>query len=162
MIVTTHQRSLLAVMPFRQTPGYCGPASVKMVLDFYGITMSELAIADAAGTSSAGTSAKGLIKAVRQFGYRAHIVDRASFAEMEHFLDQSIPVIVDWFSQDEGHYSVAVGLDDTNIYLQDPELAALRTLDRETFYRVWFDFSGPFISSPDEIILRRMIVIEKE
>jgi len=162
MIATTYQKSLLAVMPFRQTPGYCGPASVKMILDYYGISMSELDIADAAGTSSAGTSAEGLTRAVCQFGYRAHIIDRASFAEIERFLDRGIPVIVDWFSQDEGHYSVVVGLDEMNVYLQDPELAALRTLDRETFYRVWFDFAGPFITSPDEIILRRMILIEKE
>jgi len=148
-------------MPFRQTPGYCGPASVKMVLDFYGITMSELAIADAAGTSSAGTSAKGLIKAVRQFGYRAHIVDRASFAEMEHFLDQSIPVIVDWFSQDDGHYSVAVGMDEKNIYLQDPEIGGVRKLSLETFKRVWFDFPNKFMESKNDLILRRIIVIQK-
>ena len=42
----------------------------------------------------------------------------------------------------DGHYSVVCGLDDKNIYLQDPEIGSMRKLDREDFMTVWFDFTG--------------------
>ena len=60
----------------------------------------------------------------------------------------------------EGHYSVAVGLDDENVYLQDPEIGALRVFTRRDFMRVWFDFRGEYIK-PEELIVRQLIAIYK-
>ena len=76
-------------------------------------------------------------------------------------LDNKIPVIIDWFSTDDGHYCVAVNIDKKNIYMQDPELGDIRKMDLETFKRVWFDFTGNFLKSKDQMVIRRMIVIQK-
>ena len=32
---------MLNITPFRQKPGFCGPASLKMVLDFWGVKITE-------------------------------------------------------------------------------------------------------------------------
>jgi predicted double-glycine peptidase len=102
-----------------------------------------------------------MLGAARLYGFKTSLKDRASFQDIKTNLDKKIPVIVDWFSTDEGHYSVVVGLDKKNIYLQDPELGHLRTMDRTTFFRVWFDFDTEFIKTKNDLILRRMIVIYK-
>lgn len=153
----------LDVKPFRQSPGFCGPASLKMVLEYYGVERTEKEIGQLSKcTREKGTSAKNLIKAAEKLGFKAHIEDNSNINRIKYFLDNKIPVIVDWFSHDEGHYSVSIGLDDKNIYLQDPELGAIRTLDRQTFFRVWFDFPKSHIRTPKDIILRRIIIIEKK
>jgi len=76
-------------------------------------------------------------------------------------LERKIPVIVDWFSVDEGHYSAVVGINNKNIYLQDPELGKVRKLKINDFKRIWFDFPGEFLRSKKDIIIRRLIIIHK-
>jgi predicted double-glycine peptidase len=153
---------MLPVKSFRQTPSFCGPASLHMVFDYYGIKATEKELAKKAlTTSKLGTTAKNMLGAARLYGFKTSLKDRASFQDIKTNLDKKIPVIVDWFSTDEGHYSVVVGLDKKNIYLQDPELGHLRTMDRTTFFRVWFDFDTEFIKTKNDLILRRMIVIYK-
>ena len=80
-----------------------------------------------------------------------------------------MPVIVNWFTRGrsdygdsqvpDGHYSVVVGLDKANIYLQDPEIGKMRTLDRDDFMRVWFDFKPAYISSWEDMIIRQVIAV---
>ncbi|MBI2028333.1 MAG: C39 family peptidase [Candidatus Levybacteria bacterium] len=152
---------MLNVKPFRQSSGLCGPASLKMVLDYFGTKRSEKELADLAGaTTHSGVDSKGLLKAAKELGFRGIVKDFSDIKDLElYILNKNIPVIVDWFSTDDGHYSVVVDLDKENVYLQDPELGGLRTIDRQTFKRVWFDFSGDFLKSKDDIIIRRMIII---
>lgn len=152
---------MIAIKPYRQKPGYCGPSCLKMVLEFFGKSLSEDEIARRCGaTQEHGVEAAGLMDAARTWGFSATKKDHATFADISVFLERGVPVIVDWFAQDDGHYCVVVGLDSANIYLQDPELGELRTIDRETFFRVWFDFPGNFIRENRDLILRRMLVIE--
>ena len=86
-------------------------------------------------------------------------------------VERNIPLIVDWFTigrddydedirSADGHYSVVCGIDDTHIFLQDPEICAKRMMKREVFDRVWFDFEGDRIR-PDELIIRQLIAIYK-
>jgi len=42
---------MIKLKPFRQTPGLCGPASLKMVMDYYGVSVSEKEIARVAGST---------------------------------------------------------------------------------------------------------------
>lgn len=43
--------------------------------------------------------------------------------------------------------------------LQDPEIGKLRQIARDDFLKVWFDFTGKYINSWDEMIIRQLIVI---
>lgn len=154
---------MIKIKSFRQTPGYCGPASLKMVLGYYGVNKSESVLAKLSGASrSRGVEAKGLLRATAKLGFKGELKDYAGFGDIKRYLKQNIPVIVDWFSQDDGHYSVAVGLDKRFIYLQDPEIGKIRKLKLEVFKRVWFDFPGELLRSQRDINIRRLIVITKK
>ena len=152
---------MLRVRPFQQSPSMCGPAALKMVLAFFGVQKTERALARLSGATRAkGVPGKGLVHAARTLGLRARIKDRCSFADLHHYVThRKIPVIVDWFLENDGHYAVVVALTRTHITLQDPAIGRRRTMDLVTFKRVWFDFEGPHLRKPKDIILRRMIVV---
>lgn len=155
---------MLKVKPFRQKTGYCGPASLKMVLGFYGIKKSENELAKLTdSTIEAGVEAGRLLEAAHSLGLEGYIKDDASIEDIrEQVLGKSRPVIVNWFSKDDGHYSVVVDVDNENIYLLDPELGYVRAMRLKKFYRVWFDFPGEFIRSCDDLTIRRMVVIYQQ
>lgn len=151
---------MLRIKPYKQSPAHCGPVSLKMVLEYYGTRVSKKQIAKLAGTDRDGTRAQGLVKAAKHFGYTARVKDDADISDIEHCLKKKIPVIVAWFAENEGHYSVVVGLKKGKIYLQDPEVGKTRSLPLPTFKRVWFDFRGDYLKSKKDIVIRRMIVVQ--
>jgi ABC-type bacteriocin/lantibiotic exporter with double-glycine peptidase domain len=152
---------MIKIKPFRQSPGLCGPASLKVVMDYYGVFVSEKEIAEAAGaTKEKGVSLPGLIKAAKHFNFKTFSKKNGSLQDLEKFLSKKIPVIVDWFLEDDGHYSVVVDIGRKNILLSDPSLdGGKRKILRETFLKLWFDFPGEMINRPKDLILRSMLVI---
>ena len=153
---------MLNITPFRQKPGYCGPASLKMVLDFFGVKITEKKLAEISGcTKSCGIGADGLAKAARDLGFRARIQDFSDLKDIDYWVNQKkTPVIVDWFAFEGGHYSVVSAIDKENIYLEDPSLGHRRAMNPATFKRLWFDFPADYLTSKDDLIIRRMIVID--
>ncbi len=169
--MTTNKKHL-PVKSFQETlgGGYCGPASLKIVLDYWNINQSEEEIAVACNRDSElGTDDMSLKKVAESYGLQVEIENNASFESIQRWLDRRVPVIVNWFTRGrvdydeeevpDGHYSVVVGLDDNYIYLQDPEIGGLRRLDRDDFMRVWFDFKSAHITSWDDMIIRQLIAI---
>jgi predicted double-glycine peptidase/predicted deacylase len=154
---------MLNVRPFRQKPGYCGPASLKMVLGFLGVTITEKKLAEISGcTPTCGVGAEGLVCAARKLGFRARIKDFSDLEDIHEWVNRKkIPVIVDWFAFEGGHYSVVSGIDKENVYLEDPSLGYRRALKRSTFKRLWFDFPNDYLKSKNELIIRRMIIIDR-
>ncbi|MDO8574586.1 MAG: cysteine peptidase family C39 domain-containing protein [bacterium] len=151
---------MIKLKPFRQTAGLCGPASLKMVLDYYRVSVAESAVAKAAGASKKeGVSKDDLIKAAKHFGFDAFSKEKSNFGDLRSFIKKEVPVIVDWFSEDDGHYSVVVDIDKENIVLMDPELGGERKFSLEKFQRLWFDFPGKFIRGQKDMILRLIIVV---
>jgi ABC-type bacteriocin/lantibiotic exporter with double-glycine peptidase domain len=154
---------MLPVISFRQTPGYCGPACMVMIFDYYGIKITEKKLATLTHASrSTGTTAENMIQVAKDYGFKTQLKDTADFKDIKHFLNKKIPVIVNWFSpygEPEGHYSVVVGMDSNNIYLQNPELGYIQSIRLSTFKRLWFDFKGDYIQSKNDLFLRRMIVM---
>ena len=167
------KKILLDVKPFQETldADMCGPASLKIVLEYYGINKSEDELAKIAGhKKSLGIDDKGIKKVAEKLGLKVIIKNNSSFVDIERWLKKGVPVIVNWFTRGrndypesetaDGHYSVVMGLDDEFIYLQDPELGAMRKINRDDFMRVWFDFKGEFLK-PNELIIRQIIAIYK-
>mgnify|MGYP001571990930 CR=1 FL=1 len=154
---------LLKIKPFKQSSGLCGPAVLKMVFDFYGLKKTEKQLANELKCDPRyGIPAEPMLKLAKKYGLKGFIKD---FSEIEDIrgwvVNKKTPVIVDWFSENEGHYSVIIDIDNQKIFLQDPEIGKVRKIDLETFKRVWFDFEGPFIGSKKDLILRRMLLIYK-
>ena len=164
--------SFLSVQPFQETlhAGMCGPASLKMVLAYYGVEKSEADLAELCGTDPhLGTDDISIKRAAGSLGFNVEIHNNSAFEDIRKWLDKEIPVIVNCFTRGridygitevpDGHLSVVVGLDDKNIYLQDPEIGALRKVSRNDFMKVWFDFKGEYINSWDDLIIRQLIAI---
>ena len=164
----------LNLKSFQETlhAGMCGPASLKIILDYYGVEKTEQELAELAGLNpELGINDKDVVRVAESLGFKAEIKNESSFENIEGWLGREVPVIVDWFTrgrQDygdsevaDGHYSVVIGLDDEYIYLQDPEIGGERKIKREDFLKVWFDFTGEFIKS-DELIIRQIIAIYKK
>lgn len=166
-------KTMFEIEPFQETlsEGMCGPASLKIVLGYYGVEKSETELAELCGHDrKLGTDAAGIRRAAESLGFEVEIKNGSSFEDMEAWLAKDVPVIVDWFTrgrQDypesevaDGHYSVVAGLDEESIHLQDPEIGRMRRIKREDFLRVWFDFEGELIGS-DNLVIRQMIAIFK-
>jgi ABC-type bacteriocin/lantibiotic exporter with double-glycine peptidase domain len=132
-----------------------------MVLGYYGIHTSEEKLARLSGASrKRGTTAEGLLRAAHALKFQGFLKDHATIGDLRVYVQRrKIPVIVDWFSGTEGHYSPVVDVRENVIRLQDPDIGRVRTLDLATFQRIWFDFPGNAIWSPRNLILRRMIVM---
>lgn len=122
----------------------CGPASLKAVLAYYGVHKTEAELARLAGANPEdGTKPLGLARAARALGFQAEVQDNSSLDDVKKWLSEGVPVIVDWWSTDEGHYSVVTAVQDGSVYMKDPELGTERTLTMADFERVWFDFESP-------------------
>ena len=154
---------MLKIDSFRQKPGYCGPASLKIVMGYLGVKITEKKLALIAGcTPSCGIGAEGLVGAAQKLGFRAQVKDFSDLEDIRKWVNRKkIPVIVDWFAFEGGHYSVVSGIDTENIYLEDPSLGHRRALKLSTFMRLWFDFPSNYLRSKDELIIRRMIIIDR-
>lgn len=154
---------MIRIKPFKQSKGFCGPASLKMVLHYWGLNKTERELGELSGcTTECGVEAEGLLRAARKLGFKGRVKDRANINDLRKYvIDKKMPVIVDWFSTDEGHYSVVVNITDDKIYMMDPELKKIRSLTLDAFKRVWFDFSGKYLSPKSSLLFRRMLVIYK-
>src|SRR5687768_16572585 len=110
---------MLPIKPFQETlhAGYCGPASLKIVLGYYGVEKSEEELAEKCERDAAlGTNAESLKKAAESYGFVVEIQNEASFEDTQAWLDKKVPVIVNWFTRGrrdyddsavpDGHYSV--------------------------------------------------------
>lgn len=164
---------MLDIKPFQETLGksMCGPASLKMIFDYYGFDKTEEEIAKMCDwNEKLGVSDKGIKKASEALGLKVEIKNESSFKDIKDYLDKKVPVIVNWFTRGridygesevpDGHYSVVVDLDDEFIYLQDPEIGKLRKIKRDNFMKAWFDFEGENISK-ENLIMRQIIAINK-
>jgi len=133
-----------------------------MVFAYYGIPIKESEIASfAKSTREDGTPGENMVEAARHFNFHARLIDNANLSKVSEYLRRKVPVIVNWWSGDDGHYSVVVGLGRTHILLRDPERNALHRIKREVFERCWFDFKTGMPAQRRGLVVRRMILIEK-
>jgi ABC-type bacteriocin/lantibiotic exporter with double-glycine peptidase domain len=164
---------ILKLKPFQETlnVSMCGPASLKIVLAYYGIEKLEKELAKLCyHDKNLGVDDGKIKRAAESLGFKVKIKNGSNFKDIEKWLDKKVPIIVNWFTrgrQDysesevaEGHYSVVARLDEKHIFLQDPEIGKIRKLKRDNFMKVWFDFKGKYIK-PNELIIRQIIVIYK-
>jgi len=124
---------------------YCGPAALQMVFDFYGENISQFEIADAARTVPYVTYTDELRRAAhfsnistsmgnempenitgytaRRLGYAAFEMGGMALDDLKSLIKQDFPMILlmRWVPGEEyGHYRVAVGYNETHVFLHDP------------------------------------------
>ncbi|MGC9345839.1 MAG: C39 family peptidase [Candidatus Bathyarchaeales archaeon] len=154
---------------------YCGPAALQMVFDFYGENVSQFEIAEVARTVPYVTYTDELRRAAhfsnmstsmgsemaenitgytaRKLGYAAFEMWGMTLDELKALIDRDFPIILlmRWIpGEGYGHYRVAVGYNETHIFLHDswnnikwggdyggPNLAM-----NYTFFLDMWDYSG--------------------
>jgi len=140
--------SKLKIKIFKQiNNAYCAPATVKMILHFWGINKSQKFLAKLLGTTLDGGTKndKNIIKCFQKFGFNVKFGTNGSWYILDKYVNnQKIPVIVWWFHEDCGHLSVACGLSKKSILLADPYSGKIIKMDWQKFNRIWFGFKGNF------------------
>jgi predicted double-glycine peptidase len=134
----------------RQPNDYsCGAAAMMSVCRYYGVGPKKLAdLEEALGTNKEiGTYFKNIVAYARQLGLESDWQDQMTVKELKTLIGRGIPVICsiqayaddqqhyevpDW--NQDGHYVVAIGFDDANIYFMDPSITGRRG------YLAWSEF----------------------
>ena len=164
---------MLKIKPFKQSKGFCGPACFKMVLDYYGVKHSEMywgkltAIDINKKTGkinrNKGCSEDKFIAIAKNMGFKGFCKDHSSLVEVRKLIQKKIPVIVDWFSPEQGpHFSVVVGFRKNKIILADPYFGKFKKWTIKEFEERWFDHMPyPIKSLKDLRWVRRICVVYK-
>ena len=154
---------------------YCGPAALQMVFDFYGGNVSQFEIADVARTvpyvtytdemrraahfSNMSTSMGGEMPenitgyTARKLGYAAFGMGGMTLDDLKSLIKQDFPIILlmRWIpSEPYGHYRVAVGYNETHVFLHDPwnniewggDYGGPNLAMNYTFFNEMWDYSG--------------------
>lgn len=154
---------------------YCGPAALQMVFDFHGENISQFEIADAARTvpyvtythemrraahfsdlsTSMGSEMSENITGytLRKFGYAAFERGGMTLDDVKSLIDIGYPIILlmRWVPDEPyGHYRVAVGYNETHVFLHDPwnniewggDYGGPNLAMNYTFFLDMWDYSG--------------------
>jgi len=134
---------------YQDTYYYCGPASLEMILDYYGEDINQSEIADVArtiGDPVDSTFTDELLRAahfsnistsggeeipdknitgytLRKLGYAAFEAQGMSLTQLKSYIDQDKPLILLMFyriGSPYGHYRVVTGYNETDVFLHDP------------------------------------------
>lgn len=152
---------LLKVKHFRQTPGLCGPYSLKILFSFFGkdVGIKKLVQLTKA-TKKYGAEHWNMKTAASKLGAKVYTKANATLKDIEHWVNKKhLPVMVCWFSEDCDHYSVVIGVDKKYVYLCNPELdKPVEKIKKYFFNSVWFGFPG---KNCDSVLWRWMMVTTK-
>lgn len=129
----------------QQNKAYCGPASVKMVLDSYGIIKTQEEIGKLLeATIKDGCDIPEKIGKFSKWGIEAKYKKNSSLKEVESYLKKGISPILYWDRKGGGHYSVFAGIDKKRVFIADPgNSKRIISLTRERFLERWKDPKNP-------------------
>lgn len=156
--------NLLRMPDVRQTYDYtCGPVSLQAAFGYYGEEHFERDLMEMCQSDpQEGTPPEKLAEVARKLGFQAEIRQNMTLADLEKFIGEGKPVLVAaqaWRNDDQlqtpwnkiwdsGHWMVTCGMDDKNVYFEDPSiLGSLGQIPREEFLQRWhdIDLDKPFI-----------------
>lgn len=139
--ITQNNTTLLNVPDVRQPSNYTsGPTALQAVLAYYGTDVAVDELINQTNTTENGTLPDNLAQAARQKGFNAEIKENMTLQDLQQNINQGKPVIIDiqaWRSsntttgnwtddQSDGHYMVVIGIDNQNVYLEDPAILGSR------------------------------------
>lgn len=161
--------SVLNVVDIRQaTPYTCGVSSSQVILNYFGIDKREDQLAGQFGTTEEnGTSPSQIIAGLKSYGLTASLKENTTLEELKENIKNKIPTMVaiqawsdnpptdrnnEW---EDGHWVIVIGMDDQNVYFEDPVLLGTRGwISKDEFLQRWHDYSGkaPCCDENDKIL----------
>lgn len=149
---TQNNTTILNVPDVKEPTNYSsGPSSLQAVLAYYGTDTSISKIINITNTTENGTAPDKLVQASIELGFNAQLKENLTLQDLQNNLNQGIPIIIlcqAWgdngtpYSNDtaHGHYMVVIGMDEKNVYLEDPAILGSRGyIPRQEFLERWHD-----------------------
>jgi ABC-type bacteriocin/lantibiotic exporter with double-glycine peptidase domain len=138
--ISTLPASVDLKVPYvKQAVNYCGPASVAMIMEYYGLAADQYTIG-ADIVDEAGTTASELIDKSEERGFTGTVVN-CQLNGLLGLLAEGKPVIARVLNDmgTGGHFIVVTGYDRTSslIFLNDPDQPYRRAESFEEFSRIW-------------------------
>jgi ABC-type bacteriocin/lantibiotic exporter with double-glycine peptidase domain len=131
-------------VPLQKQPyNLCLPASVSMVLSYWGVEIAPEAIAESVPLYKDGTTGEDLRRFVETLGFQGFLV-QPPFEDLVQHLEKQRPIIVSLLAGRKGrHAMVLIGVDPANrqVWLNDPASGEALPLATADFQRQ-FDASG--------------------
>ena len=174
----------LPVQRVLQEEAHCGPATIKMMLDYQEVHLTQTAVSEAADMAHIIQDAGGMrldelnqaiVELFPQGEYQLLAKYHADLADLEHLIDEfHLPVGIEWQGHfampdgseaDIGHYSVINGIDRAKgiLSIVDPEPQNLLTqsgeLTIETFLARWWEID--IVPRPDDFSITEVIEMER-
>jgi len=124
----------------------CGPACLRMVLEYWSFQQDEVSLAMLCGTTLAGTGLAEITEAAQKLGFKSEWKRNTKFSDLKTALKRGIPamVIVDARLLHDieipfpvGHMIVIVAIDANSIFYHDPEVGRERKISRQIFIQAW-------------------------
>ncbi|MDQ7821479.1 MAG: cysteine peptidase family C39 domain-containing protein [Candidatus Eremiobacteraeota bacterium] len=147
---------LLPVPDTRQAFDYtCGASSLQAVLMYYGEEYLESDLMKMLGTTQNGTTPQDIVRVARELGFDVEMKENMTVDDLAKLTREKVPVIVDgqaWREGEDlkkpwsevwesGHYMVAVGVGEKNVYLEDPSILGSKgIIPRGEFEERWHDY----------------------
>ena len=155
----TTNLALFSMPDTRQSTEYsCGAAAMQAVLGYWGRDIGEEDVREMLNTNEeSGTYPDDIIRVAKALGLKAEYKENMSMADLENYVAEGIPVIVDcqaWRSVSQyneswadtwynGHWLVVIGIDENNVTLEDPYILGDRGfMSREDFLARWHNVRG--------------------
>ncbi len=173
----------LPVQRVLQEEAHCGPATIKMLLDYQEVHLTQAAVSEAADMADIIHDAAGMrldelnqamVALFPQGEYQLLAKYHADLDDLEHLInDFNLPVGIEWQGHfalpdgseaDIGHYSVVNGIDraDGMLSIVDPEPRNLLTqtgeLAIDTFLARWWEID--VVPHPDDFSVTEVIEME--
>ncbi len=123
----------------------CGPSSLKIILDYYKDKKDiKSLIKELKCTEKDGTFHKDFRKFLKKNKYNFVEKKNVALKDIEEFLQQSVPVIVDYQAYHGGHFSVIIGRTENKFLFSDPSCdKKYRWISKKDFLKRWFEEDEP-------------------
>ncbi|PIP60142.1 hypothetical protein COX00_04865 [Candidatus Uhrbacteria bacterium CG22_combo_CG10-13_8_21_14_all_47_17] len=132
------------LIPFRQSPGLCGPASLKILLSYYDKHFPEDELAKLCEvTPEIHASHAQMASGAEAVKAKVESKSEGKLDDLRRYVEDDIPVIVGWWSNNQAHYSVVYEVGKTRVFMMDPDTeSGIRIMPLEEFEAAWHDTDG--------------------
>jgi len=146
-----------------QEDGWCGPASMQMVLAYYGLKKPQAELAELMrATSDDGCDPPDFVRTAEQLGFAAEFKTGYTLQGLEELVKENVPPIVGWHSPTGGdHYSVVTAFEGDLMFYADPQFGATRAISKYFFEKVWIGCYDLEPKSEKDYFEKGVIIIRK-
>jgi len=119
---------------------YCGPTSLGMIMQYYGVDKATKTLANLCGTGTNGTGYNEMVSVAKKLGFSgSYVATGKSVDFLKSATDAGKPVLVHVDTQGywPGHYMVVTGVHDGRVYLNDPWRGGARSYTIAQFNAQW-------------------------